>query len=294
MMIKSIGKGLASLIGEADLNVIKHDHKVGEKIVMLEIDEIEANPNQPRKTFEEKPLEELALSIKSKGIISPIIVTHLGSKYQIVAGERRYRAAKLAGFKQVPVIVKKLEQKEILEIALIENIQRQDLNPVEEAEGYKQLIEVYSYTHNEIADIVGRSRSHVTNILRILTLSNEIIRLVETGRLSAGHARTLIGKENAIDLARRIVKEQLNVRQAEVITNTKNLNAKIGAISKKVASAEFKEAQQDIKLIEQLLAQRLKAKVEIKQGSSIEKGVLKIEYKSLEELDTFLQLLTKE
>ncbi len=293
-MIKSLGKGLASLIGEADLNLIKTDHKSGEKIVVLNIADIDANPDQPRKTFDDKSLDGLAQSIKNKGVISPIIVVQLGNKYQIVAGERRYRASKIAGFTQVPAIIKKLEQKEIFEIALIENIQREDLNPVEEAEAYKQLIENYNYTHNEIADIVGKSRSHVTNILRILTLSNEILRLVEEGKLSAGHARTLIGKENAIDLARRIVKEHLNVRQAEVITKAKALEAKITAISEKVMSAELQEAKQDIKLIEQLLAQRLKTKVEIRQGASIEKGSLKLEYKSLEELDKFLQLLTKQ
>ncbi len=224
MKNRGLGRGLSALLS---------DHLTGdvidEKQHSIHIDLIQPNKFQPRKIFDDTALHELAESIRKNGIIQPIIVYKEPNeeKYSIIAGERRWRACRLAGLNEIPIIVKDIEKKErLLEYAIIENIQRQNLTPIEEAESYQRLMDEFAYTQDEVSRILGKSRSHVANLLRLNLLPDSIKEKVNNGLLSMGHARTLIGLENAEDIAEEIINNHLNVRQAEKLIQNKKINIK--------------------------------------------------------------------
>ncbi len=215
-----LGKGLEAIFGDIDG---LEDHN---RVVTISVDIIESNPYQPRESFDDKAIDELAESIREKGIIQPIIVRENGDKYQIVAGERRFIAAKRAGLKTIPALIKNVEDEEAAEIALIENIQRKDLNPIEEAKAYKNLIDAFHYTQEELAKRIGKDRATIANSLRLLSLPDSIIQKVKAGLLTAGHARAILSvKDESIQrkLADEIVNKKLSVRDAEVLAKKKSL-----------------------------------------------------------------------
>ena len=209
-----LGRGLSSLLSGDAIN----DNK--EVLKILNISAINSNKQQPRKKFNEKELEELAASIKSKGILQPIVVRKkTENTYEIIAGERRWRAAQIAGLHEVPTIIKEMSDNEVLQAALIENIQRENLNPVEEAKAFRSILENIEISPEKLANLVGKSRSHISNTVRLLELDNEILNFVEDGKLSMGHARTLIGVSNALELAKEIIDKKLSVRDVEKNTS---------------------------------------------------------------------------
>jgi ParB family transcriptional regulator, chromosome partitioning protein len=292
-MKKNLGRGLASLMGSFDDEIV-HDHTSKEEvksdhIYSLPINKLHPNLNQPRKNFDESTLKELAESIKNSGVISPIIVKKMDGKdgYEIIAGERRFRAAVYAKKDKIPAIIKEIEDKSAFEISIIENIQRQDLNIVEEAKSYKELMRKYKYNHNDIAATVGKSRSHVTNIMRLLSLPDSLLTLLIEGKLTMGHARALIGTGKAEELSALIVKKGLSVRDAERLIR-EEVPAKSEKQEKKVAKKS--NSRGDIKAIEDLLSKKLRTEVLIHSKTKT-KGAISVNYDSLEQLDKILQLL---
>ena len=211
---KGLGRGLSSLIGETKVETLKNQ---------LSISDLIPNKYQPRKIFDEDNLNDLTNSIKERGILQPIIVrksNHDKSKFEIIAGERRWLAAQRAGFHKVPVVITEVDDLRSLEFAIVENVQRHDLNPLEEAQGYRRLIDEFAYDREKVSKFIGKSRSHIANTLRLLTLPDTIIKLIESQKLSAGHAKILVGLENASFVASKIVEKKLSVRQAEKLVNT--------------------------------------------------------------------------
>lgn len=296
---KNLGRGLSALMGDLDLNeslLLNED----DRIISVQISDVIANINQPRKSFDEISLHELSKSIQSKGIISPIIVRRnkVDNKYEIIAGERRFRAAQIAKLEKVPVIIKEATDTNALEIGLIENLQRQDLNAVEEAEAYRSLMEKYSYNQNDIAVIVGKSRSYIANVLRLLNLPPYVLEILRSGKISVGHARSLIGLESAEELANKIMAEGLSVRQVERIVRGEEADTPYHPREWRPSTPSLssipldESAQNDIKTIETLLVKKLNTIVKITPYHP-DAGNIMIEYKSLEELDNILQLLSK-
>jgi len=270
---RRLGRGLAALIGDdASEGAVVEDVR---NLRHVPIELLHANPNNPRKHFAEEDLEELARSIREKGVLQPLLARERGDgQYEIVAGERRWRAAQRAGIHDVPVLIRPLSDGEALEIALIENIQRADLNALEEARGYTQLMEEFSYTQQQLAQSVGKSRSHIANTLRLLTLPEAVKKYIEEGALTAGHARTLVATGDAAALADHIVKLGLSVRQAE------ELSRGHAPSERKYAKAQ-KDA--DTVALERQLTEALGLKVEIAgKGPG---GSLTVHYKTLEQLD---------
>ena len=286
---KGLGKGLAALIGEAeDSNLSKSDIKEINEANERKSDEIPIeflfpNKNQPRKLFNQEKIDELSQSIKQKGLILPILVKKIDEKnYQIIAGERRWRASQKAGLHNVPVIIKNLDDKEILEIALIENMQREDLNPIEEAEGITRLQEEYQYTQEELAKILGKSRPQISNTIRLLKLPHKVQEFVQNKSLSAGHARALVGVEKAYSIAQIAIKKDMNVRQLETyIAYIKNQKSKKG-------SNKLKDP--NILSLENEITQMLGLSTKIEQKNN-EKGKLEIFYNNLEQFDDLLKKL---
>jgi ParB family chromosome partitioning protein len=278
-----LGRGLSELLLRSDDILPSTDQGDG-KVTLLSIKDIVQNASQPRKHFDEEMLLNLANSIAQKGIISPIIVrkTHAG-KFEIIAGERRFRAAQLARLENVPVIIKEADDTLALELSIIENIQRQDLSVIEEAHGYQMLAEKYSYSQSDIAAKVGKSRSHVANIMRLLTLPEKVKMLISTGKLSTGHAKILIGKDNAEQLAEEMASSGLSVRQAEGLTK------KVTAREDSGTTEETQEHDEEIELLATMLSDKLRLKV----GIDSHQKQITIRYKTLEELDTLLQLLSR-
>ncbi len=277
-----LGRGLASLIGEptpqADSRLPVH----GEQR-LVSIDQLHPNGRNPRKSFADAELTELADSIRSRGLLQPIIarLDRERGGYEIVAGERRWRAAQRIGLHDVPVIVRDLSDQEVAEFALIENVQRTDLNPIEEATGYSELIEKFGYTQEEVAEVIGKSRSHLANTLRLLRLPESVRALLREGQLTAGHARALIGREDAEALARRIVEEELNVREVEALVQDE---ARGGGASKAGRRGGEEEKDADSRAFEKDMSDSLGLKVEIKPGSG-ESGTLSIKYGNFDQLD---------
>lgn len=267
-----------------DYKTYDKEGNLNEGIRELNIDAIVPNPNQPRKTFDSDSIKELSKTIKRLGLIQPIVVTENDNKYLIVAGERRFRAAKLAGLTKVPVIVKDLSKKQIDEIALIENIQRQNLNPIEEALAYKNFIKEYSLTQDEFSTNIGKSRPYVTNMLRLLTLPEDIQELVSSGRLSSGHARALLGIEDETiqrTLARAACDRQMSVRQLETIVHNKN-NPENRKTIKPVLSVELKQL---VNTMQRVFATNVKLK-----GNN-QKGRILIDYYTPDDLDRIIELI---
>ena len=256
-----------------------------EKLVPVE--KIYPNPNQPRKSFQEEKLIELANSIKTKGIVQPLIVRKKkGTKesFEIVAGERRWRAAQRAQIHELPVIIKEFTDIEVLEIAIIENVQRADLNPIEEALGYKNLMENFDHTQDGLSKEIGKSRSHIANLLRLLNLPSSVQELLISGQLTAGHARALVTCDNPLAIAKQIISLGLSVRDAERLA--KNVSEK--KVSNK---AKTKEKPADTVLLEADLSAALKMKVSINHEEGKEKGLISITYKSLDELDRISEVI---
>lgn len=286
MVRKGLGKGLGSLIPEIEEKEEKFD---GEKVVELKISEVEPNKKQPRARFDEEKLNELADSISQHGVISPIIVIKLDNGfYRIVAGERRWRASKIAGMKKIPAIVREFDDKTSTEVALIENLQRENLNPVEEARGYDELIKKFSLTQEEAAKKVGKSRPYIANSLRILNLHKKILDMLENGQLSVGHAKVLLSVENKskqLELAKLILENSLTVRELEKILkraekqDEKPQNKEKEDLNKKLAYDEF----------EKKLQSALGTKVKILSGKR--KGKIEIEYYSKEDLERIGKIL---
>ena len=286
---KSLGKGLAALIGdlgeEEARNLNPSEIKTeGSKIP---IEYLEPNRNQPRKTFDEDSINELAQSIREKGILFPILVKPLEEKkYQIIAGERRWRAAQKANLHEIPVVIKDLEENEVLEIALIENIQREDLTAIEEASGLNRLLVEHNYTQKDLSKIIGKSRSNIANTLRLLSLPHKVQDFVQRKILTAGHARSLVGLENSLSIAQFAIKKKMSVRQLEqyvnYVKNKKNIKSSSGNTKK----------DPNTLAIEKSLSDHLGLTVTIKQKKS-EQGELKVAYKNFEQLDYIIKRLNK-
>jgi len=292
-MKTNLGRGLASLMGNFEVNVaqdtVQEISNGEDRISYIAIDKIKANAGQPRKYFDEQALQDLAKSIEKSGVISPIMVKRIegSDEFEIIAGERRFRATQYAGITKIPAIVKDVEENTAFELSIIENIQRQNLNVVEEAKSYKELMSKFSYNQNEVAIILGKSRSHVANILRLLNLPESILNMLIEEKISMGHARALVGVEGAEKIALKIVQKGLSVRDVERIINGKD-QKEIKNEPKQSFSIESMKS--DIKLIEELLEKRLRTQVKINSQSK-NKGTISVNYNSLEQLDKILQLL---
>ncbi len=294
---RGLGKGLDALIPvginekkakAGNINEEKKEKKEGEKLV--NITKVEPNREQPRKNFDEDALDELAESIKQFGLLQPILVQDKSTYYEIIAGERRWRAAKKAGLKEIPVIIKNLTEQEIVEISLIENIQREDLNPIEEAQAYKRLLTEFNLKQDEVAERVSKSRTAVTNSMRLLKLCDDVQKMVIDNMISTGHARALISIEDEkqqYEIAKKIYEEKLNVRDVEKLV--KNLNKPV-KIKKTIVTDESLEAvYQDI---EENLKQKLSTKVSItSKGNGA--GKIEIEFYSHDDLEKIMELLSK-
>lgn len=287
---KGLGRGLSALM--ADVNLLKGDVESSEKSsisadVVLPIEKVFPNPNQPRRDFDPALLEELAASIRARGIIQPIVVRPVGDGYQIVAGERRWRAAQMAQLHQVPVVVRSFSDDEVLEIAIIENIQRADLNAVEEALGFRQLMDNFGHTQEKLAEALSKSRSHVANTMRLLSLPDEVLTMIRSGKLSAGHARALIGTPDPLALAVKVVGAGLSVRATEKLVRT------VGADkSGKPKRTGREEKDADTRAIELDLSANLGMGVTIDHDPSGEGGVLRLRYRDLDQLDMLCQALS--
>ena len=287
---KGLGKGLAALIGEKESlgNDINKPNDVSNQNLRrsdeIPIEFLHPNKNQPRKLFDEEKIDELSQSIKQKGLILPILVKKIDeNNYQIIAGERRWRASQKAGLHDVPVIIKNLDDKEILEIALIENMQREDLNPIEEAEGIARLQDEFKYTQEELSNILGKSRPQISNTIRLLKLPQKVKEFVQNKTLSAGHARALVGLEDSYAIAQVAIKKNMNVRQLETyISYVKNKRGKKGNKTK----------DPNILSLENEITQILGLIIKIDHKNS-EKGKLEIFYNNLEQLDDLIKKLRK-
>ena len=273
---KGLGRGLSSLIGETKVEPQKNH---------LAISDLTPNKFQPRKIFDESNLEDLTKSIKERGMIQPIIVRESNddkSKFEIIAGERRWLAAQRAGLHNVPVVVTEADDLKSLEFAIVENVQRHDLNPLEEAQGYKRLIDEFSYDQEKVSKFIGKSRSHITNSLRLLTLPDEVIKLIESQKLTAGHAKILVGLENASFVASKIIEKKLSVRQAENFVKIfKN---------KKQKSSKSKDT--NIIALELSISNQIGINVDI-QNNKRNKGKISFEYKDLDQLNKIIEIIKK-
>ena len=271
---KGLGRGLSSLIG---------DTKVDTNVNKLSIGEIIRNKYQPRKRFNQGDLDELANSIKELGIIQPIIVRKSSDqkfKYEIIAGERRWLAAQNAGLHEVPVVITEADDLKSLEFAIVENVQRIDLNVIEEAQGYQRLIDDFSYDQNKVAQFIGKSRSHVSNCLRLLNLPSEVVDLIKNNKLTQGHAKILVGLENAYFLAKKIIEKQLSVRQTENLVK----------IFKAKKITKFQVKDPNLKHLELTLAEKIGLNVLIKNNKN-NIGSITLEYKNLEQLNKLIEAI---
>lgn len=293
---RGLGKGLDALFGDVEVNIQekpkkekpakKEDENVEALglINYIDINQIKPNSNQPRKTFDEEKLEELAASIKEHGLIQPIVLRKAGKGYEIVAGERRWRAARKIGIKEVPCIVKELTDEENMLLAIIENMQREDLNPVEEAEGIRQMIDTYGLTQEQVSKSVGKSRPYIANCLRLLKLPEVIKEYLADGSLSTGHAKAIAAvndEEKQIRLAETAIKEGLSVRQLEKLAKEDKVKT-VPKSRPRVKNADVKRVEEDLKLA-------LGTKVNLNQKGK--KGTIEIEYYSKEELERLIELL---
>jgi len=271
---KGLGRGLSSLIGETKVAVQKNK---------LSISDIVPNKYQPRKNFDEDNLNDLTNSIRERGILQPIIVRESQdekSKFEIIAGERRWLAAQRAGLHTVPVVITEADDLKSLEFAIVENVQRHDLNSLEEAQGYKRLIDEFYYDQDKVAKFIGKSRSYITNSLRLLTLPGEVINLIETQKLTAGHGKTLVGLENAIFVAKKIIEKKFSVRQTESFVK----------IFKKKNKKFNSQKDSNIKDLEISFASQVGLNVEIKNKKN-NKGKITFEYKDLDQLNKIINII---
>ena len=277
---KGLGRGLSSLMGDTNINSTGNVAKSSE--VTISIAALKPSPSQPRRLFDKNSINELADSIKSKGLVQPILVRPSKTdenSYEIIAGERRWRAAQIAQLHEIPAVIKNLDDVEALEIAIIENIQRSDLSPIEEAAGYKRLIDNHGHTQEVLSEIVGKSRSHIANILRLLTLPQSIQDMISEGKISSGHARAIMNSAFPEQLAEKIINENLSVREAESL-----------AKSKKSSVQKIKLKDPDTIDLEEKISEKLGLNVSINHRGK-KGGYIKIEYKSLDQLELVTQKL---
>lgn len=283
-----LGRGLSALLGEQEVGTDAAQAPVRTgRDSKVAIDLLQRNPEQPRRRFAPEDMDRLIASVQEKGVLQPILARPLGEtgKFQIIAGERRWRAAQAAGLHEVPVHVMDLSDAQVMEVALIENIQRADLNPLEEAEGYAALIKQYGHTQDKVAKALGRSRAHIANMMRLLDLPSKIKDLLVSGALSAGHGRTLVGAPNADVLADRIISQGLSVRATEKLVK----QAKTAPETKGAARAP-KEKSADVVALEEQLAAALGLRVQIHENGP-SRGELRIQYQTLEQLDDLVRRL---
>jgi len=287
---RGLGRGLSALMADVQLQPGAPADAPRRPDTSLPIERVHPNPDQPRRQFSEEALEELASSIREKGIIQPLIVRPDPARegeYQIVAGERRWRAAQLARLHEVPVIVREMNDQEVLEIAIIENIQRADLNPVEEARGYRQLMDRFGHTQERLAEALGKSRSHIANSLRLLTLPDEVLSYLTEGKLTAGHARALVTTEDPAALAREVIRRGLSVRETEKLAK-----APTREVTGSRSEPAREEKDPDTRELEGDLGAALGMKVRIDHKPGGESGQVVIQYKTLAELDELCRLLS--
>ncbi len=285
---RGLGRGLSALMADVQTDT-PEDPSPRRPDLTVPIDSIRPNPDQPRRTFDDAALAELAASIKEKGVIQPLIVRRDPNDaeiYQIVAGERRWRASQIAKLHSLPVLVREFDDTQVLEIAIIENIQRADLNPVDEATGYRQLMDKFGHTQDQMAQALGKSRSHIANLLRLLNLPDPVLGWLTEGKLTAGHARALVGHDDATKLAQHIIQKQLSVREAERLAKSG-----IPQPGNKRSPAGSTAKDADTVQIENELSAHLKMKVAIDHKPGQDGGKLTIGYKSLEQLDDLLRVL---
>ena len=271
---KGLGRGLSSLIGETKVESQKNQ---------LQVSDLIPNKYQPRKNFDEANLEDLTNSIKERGMIQPIIVrksNNKNSKFEIIAGERRWLAAQRAGIHNVPVVITEADDLKSLEFAIVENVQRHDLNPLEEAQGYKRLIDEFSYDQEKVSKFIGKSRSYITNSLRILTLPEDVIKLIESKKLSTGHAKILVGLDNASFVANKIIEKKLSVRQAENFVQLFKKKRQTSKITKDT----------NIIALELSVSNKIGLNVEI-QNNKRNKGKISFEYKDLDQLNKIIDII---
>ena len=271
---KGLGRGLSSLIGET---------RVENKTNKLSLSDIVPNKYQPRKNFEEENLEDLTNSIKERGVIQPIIVRTSkteSSKYEIIAGERRWLAARKAGLHDIPVVVTDVDDLKSLEFAIVENVQRHDLNPLEEAQGYKRLIDEFSYDQDKVSKFIGKSRSYITNSLRLLNLPEEVLKFVEQKKISSGHAKILVGLENALSIANKIIEKNLSVRQTENFVKIFRKKQKPSKLNKDL----------NVRDLELSISSKIGLKVNISNKKN-NKGKISFEYKDLDQLNKIIDII---
>ena len=283
---KVLGRGLSSFISNEEVLINNNDSKNNDQLY-LPIEYIKPNPEQPRKNFNPDELQELANTISDKGILQPLLVIKKRhDNYIIVAGERRWRAAQLAQLHEIPVIVKNLTNEEVIEIAIIENVQRSELKPLEEADGYFRLVKEFDYSHEKISNLVGKSRPYISNLIRLLSLPVEVKNLIKTGDLTSGHARSLLNCDDPISFAHLIVKKGLSVRQTELLTKRK----KIATVDKKLI---LNKKDLDTKELENTLTAHLKFKVKIICDNEKKSGKVNILFKDNQELEKICNILRK-
>jgi ParB family chromosome partitioning protein len=295
---RALGKGLSALMGDYQLDKQEKSSSGNEKKTSLPISQLKPSRFQPRRHFESDALNELSESIKQNGLLQPIIVRNISdTEYEIIAGERRWRAAAAAGLTDIPVLIKELSDKEAFAVALLENIQRENLSAIEEAEGYRKLMEEFSYTQEELAKELGKSRSHIANLLRILSLPEEIKTYIDEGKISMGHARALVGHAEPSALAQQIITKQLNVRQAEQLAKAPDKKEKKQTRTDKnklfVDQNKISSKSDDTLSLEKALSTHLNLQVEIDEPSLVsgDSSRIILHYKTLEQLDYILRRL---
>ena len=293
---RGLGRGLSALmadVAEPEVEQAQDDERPRSADMIVPIESVRPNPDQPRRAFTQEALQELSASIAEKGIIQPLIVRpdpEQSGLYQIVAGERRWRAAQMAQRHEVPVLVRDFDDTEVLEVAIIENIQRADLNAVEEAMGYRQLMDRFNHTQDRLAEALGKSRSHIANLLRLLTLPEEVQEFLRDGKLSAGHARALVGREDAADIARNAIRKGLSVRDVEKLTRKKTGGNDTGGSNRKPGASG---KNPDTKELETDLTNSIGFPVSIDFDESTGRGTLMITYEDLAQLDDVIGLLSR-
>ena len=286
---RGLGRGLSALM--ADVNEPKTNEIIKSLDQTVAIERIRPNPNQPRKNFESNSLDDLIASIKEKGVLQPLIVRAVGNNFEIVAGERRWRAAQKAQIHKLPVIIRNFTDAEVLEVAIIENIQRADLNPIEEAASFRQLMERFGHTQEMMAEALGKSRSYIANLLRLLNLPKAIQEYVLRGDLSAGHARALITIEKPEIIVKKIIKDGLSVRQTEALVRKLSLGADEETPKKEIVR-RLSEKDADTRALESDLSAALGLKVSLSFDTNGQTGQLKLRYNSLDQLDDLCRKLS--
>lgn len=287
---RGLGRGLSALMADVAPAREETEGATSRADTSLPIEQVKPNPEQPRRDFAQQALEELAASIREKGIIQPLIVRPRDGAFEIVAGERRWRAAQMAQLHEVPVLIRDFDDTEVLEVAIVENIQRADLNAIEEAAGYRQLMDSFGHTQEKMAEALGKSRSHIANLLRLLNLPREVQDMLRQDQISAGHARALITADNPAELARKVVRDGLSVRETEALVRKSQAPTQPKKDQSTRTASREKDA--DTRALEGDLSANLGLKVSINHEPGGERGRLTLQYETLEQLDDLCRMLS--